>query len=145
MYAEEVAQALRHDPLTLFEHMYGDEPQQWRDSLTGWDRLRFIINVLTRMRACTAEGRMDLKQKDAPLAIQPPFMPWFRAPNGARAGTRVIFGHWSTLGLYRGNGVVCLDTGCVWGGTLTALNLDEVRAEPVSVPSQSPVDPAGSD
>ena len=88
---------------------------------------------------------MDLQQKDAPAAIQPPYMPWFKAPDAARRGTRVIFGHWSTLGFYSGNGAVCLDTGCVWGGKLTALNLDEERAEPVSVPSQNPVDPSGGD
>lgn len=143
--AEEVEQALRRDPRKLFDHMYGDEPQLWQDSLEGWDRLRFIINVLTRMRACSAEGRIDLKQKDAPAAIKAPYMPWFKAPDGQRRGTRVIFGHWSTLGFYRGNGVVGLDTGCVWGGKLTAFNLDEERAEPVSVPAESGVDVTGSD
>ncbi|HTP39459.1 MAG TPA: symmetrical bis(5'-nucleosyl)-tetraphosphatase [Steroidobacteraceae bacterium] len=137
--AGEVEQTLRHDPRKLFDHMYGDEPSQWQDSLSGWDRLRFIINVLTRMRACTAEGRIDLKQKDAPTEIKPPWMPWFKAPDGARRGTRVIFGHWSTLGFHRGHGVVGMDTGCVWGGRLTALNLDEERVDPVSVASQSGV------
>ncbi|MFT3907453.1 MAG: symmetrical bis(5'-nucleosyl)-tetraphosphatase [Steroidobacteraceae bacterium] len=131
--AAEVEQNLREQPRRLFEHMYGDEPDRWQESLRGWERQRFIINVLTRMRACTAEGRIDMKMKGGPDEIPAPFMPWFRASDAARRGTRVIFGHWSTLGFYRGRGVLALDTGCVWGGSLSAVNLDAEQPEPVSV------------
>jgi len=94
--------------------------------------------VLTRLRFCTAEGRIDFRQKGKPDSAPAPWMPWFKAPHRAAAGTRIVFGHWSALGYYNDDGVVGLDTGCVWGGALTALNLDEPRAKPVSVPSRQP-------
>jgi bis(5'-nucleosyl)-tetraphosphatase (symmetrical) len=131
--ASEVAQALRHDPAALLEGMYGDEPDQWHESLAGIERHRFIINVLTRLRVCTARGRVDLRQKGPPGEARPPWMPWFKVPGRASAAARVVFGHWSTLGFYRGDGVLALDTGCVWGGTLTAVDLDDPGARPVAV------------
>jgi bis(5'-nucleosyl)-tetraphosphatase (symmetrical) len=134
--AGEVEQALRRDPRALLEAMYGDEPNQWQDSLEGKARLRFIINALTRLRVCTAQGRVDLRPKGPPEDSRPPWMPWFKVPGRASAPVRVIFGHWSTLGFYRGDGVLGLDTGCVWGGALTAVNLDDEQAPPVAVPSR---------
>ena len=101
--------------------------------------------MLTRLRVCTAQGRVDLRQKGPPGEVRAPWMPWFQVPQRASAASRVIFGHWSALGLHRGDGVLALDTGCVWGGKLTALNLDEERAEPVSVPAESGVDVTGND
>ncbi len=136
--AGEVQQALRSDPQALLAAMYGDEPDRWQSSLKGADRLRFAVNVFTRLRFCTADGRIDFRQKGKPDSAPPPWMPWFRAPQRAAAGTRIIFGHWSALGYYNDDGVVGLDTGCVWGGTLTALNLDEPWPKPVSVPSRQP-------
>ncbi len=135
--ASEVAQALRHDPCAALRSMYGDEPDQWDDALEGADRMRFIINVLTRLRVCTAQGRVDLRQKGPPDDSRAPWMPWFKVPGRASAATRVVFGHWSALGFHRGDGVLALDTGCVWGGALTAVNLDDPEAPPVAVRSRS--------
>jgi bis(5'-nucleosyl)-tetraphosphatase (symmetrical) len=131
--ADEVAQSLRHDPRALLEAMYGDQPDQWDDALCGTDRLRFIINVLTRIRVCTAQGRVDLKQKGAPAEARPPWQPWFTISGRASAATRIVFGHWSTLGFYQADGLLGLDTGCVWGGALTAVNLDDPDTPPVAV------------
>lgn len=136
--ASEVQQALRSEPRALLADMYGDEPDRWQSSLKQPDRLRFAVNVLTRLRFCTAEGRIDFRQKGKPESALPPWMPWFKAPHRAAARTRIVFGHWSALGYYNADDVVGLDTGCVWGGALTALNLDEPRARPISVPSRQP-------
>ncbi|MGB8693598.1 MAG: symmetrical bis(5'-nucleosyl)-tetraphosphatase [Steroidobacteraceae bacterium] len=137
LLAGELSQALQHDPERLLASMYGDEPNQWADTLNGQARARFIINVLTRIRVCTADGRIDLRQKGPPTEAREPWMPWFMVPRRATAATRVIFGHWSALGFYRAQGVLGLDTGCVWGGTLTAVNLDEAAAPPVAVASHT--------
>jgi bis(5'-nucleosyl)-tetraphosphatase (symmetrical) len=136
--ASEVQQALRSDPQTLLAAMYGDEPDRWQSSLKGADRLRFTVNVLTRLRFCTAEGRIDFRQKGKPDSAPPPWMPWFKAPHRAAGRTRIVFGHWSALGYYNADRVLGLDTGCVWGGALTALNLDEPEGRPISVPSRQP-------
>jgi bis(5'-nucleosyl)-tetraphosphatase (symmetrical) len=130
----EVSQALRADPKGFLSRMYGNEPTQWRDDLSRSERLRFSVNMLTRLRFCTAEGRVDLKLKCAPDAARAPFAPWFAHPGRKATDTRIIFGHWSTLGYYRRANLLCLDTGCVWGGALTALDLDDPQAPPVRVP-----------
>jgi bis(5'-nucleosyl)-tetraphosphatase (symmetrical) len=137
LLAGEVSQALQHDPEKLLAGMYGDEPDQWDEALSGQARLRFIINVLTRMRVCTTAGRVDLRFKGPPAEARSPWVPWFDVTARASVATRVIFGHWSALGLYRGNNVLGLDTGCVWGGTLTAANLDDAAAPPVAVASHT--------
>ena len=131
--AREVEAALQRDPRALFEHMYGDEPDRWSAELGGMERLRFAINVLTRLRVCTAEGRVDLALKGEPPPPPSPLRPWFTFEKRASRGARIIFGHWSALGLVQSHGVVGLDSGCVWGGALTALDLDVPRS-PVSVP-----------
>jgi len=130
--AGEVEKALRDDPHKLFENMYGNSPDEWSESLKGADRLRFTINVLTRARVCTAEGRIDLKMKGSPTKAKPPFRPWFEFEQRKSRETRVIFGHWSALGYVNAHGVVGLDSGCVWGGALTAFDLDNER-EPISL------------
>lgn len=132
--AREVQEALASDPRTLFDNMYGDEPDQWSETLPPADRLRFAINVLTRIRICTPEGRIDLKMKEAGRDLKPPWRPWFEHENRRTRDVRVIFGHWSARGLVRTHGTVGLDTGCVWGGALTALDLDAPDAEPISTP-----------
>lgn len=134
--AREVSVALQHDPIAVLGSMYGDEPRQWDAALGGERRQRFIINVLTRLRACTPGGEVDLKQKGAPESLPAPLLPWFEIPTRASRDTRVIFGHWSTLGLRRQAKLLALDTGCVWGGSLTAVNLDDADAPPVSVPAR---------
>jgi len=131
--AREVGEALRHDPRALFEHMYGNEPDRWDERLAGVHRLRFAINVLTRLRVCTADGRVDLGVKGEPPSPPSPLRPWFAHAGRASREARVIFGHWSALGLVREHGVIGLDTGCVWGGALSAVDLDSERAV-ISVP-----------
>jgi bis(5'-nucleosyl)-tetraphosphatase (symmetrical) len=106
-------------------NMYGNQPDRWDESLTGVARLRCIVNALTRMRLCSADGVMDFKQKES--AGAPPgsdLLPWFDLPGRQSAGTPVVFGHWSALGLLLRPDVIGLDSGCVWGGKLTAVCLD---------------------
>lgn len=138
--AREVEWALRSDPRHLFDHMYGDEPDHWTADLTGTDRLRFAINVLTRIRVCTSEGRINLRMKGKPPAGQSPWRPWFDVETRETRGVRVVFGHWSALGLLVRDDVIGLDSGCVWGGALTAIDLDGTRAggsAPISVACNS--------
>ena len=134
--AQEVHAALCAAPEDFFDHMYGDKPDQWTEDLRGADRLRFVVNTLTRLRMCTAEGRVALKAKGPPGAPakpgSPALLPWFEVPGRASRATRIIFGHWSTLGYVNAHGVIGLDTGCVWGGALTAVNLDG-PIKPISV------------
>lgn len=130
--AGEVGQALRDDPQRLLENMYGNQPDHWDHGLRGMARLRCAINALTRLRWCTRSGVMDLKRKHAPGRDERDYLPWFRVPGRASAGTPIVFGHWSTLGFVAESDVVALDTGCVWGGSLTAYNLE--RRERISLP-----------
>lgn len=128
-YANEVETILRTaSPTELAEFlhdMYGDEPAVWRDDLTGTARYRVIINALTRLRFCTADGRMEFATKDSADAAPAGYMPWFDVPNRATKDVTVAFGHWSTLGWLNRPDVLALDGGCVWGGCLNALRLDE--------------------
>ena len=139
--AGEVQTALKRDPRRLFEHMYGDQPDRWSPQLAGFERLRFTINVLTRLRVCTADGQIDLALKGEPPPPPSPLRPWFLHPRASR-DARIVFGHWSALGFVHSHGVVGLDTGCVWGGALTALDLDAARP-PVSVPCRGYQEPDG--
>jgi len=134
--AREVESALSTDARNVFDNMYGDQPERWSESLKPLDRLRFAINVFTRMRICTREGRIELKMKGSGRDARLPWRPWFEHENRQSRDVRVIFGHWSARGLARSDGVVGLDTGCVWGGALTALDLDSPDAEPVSLPCE---------
>jgi bis(5'-nucleosyl)-tetraphosphatase (symmetrical) len=136
--AAELERALQGDHSgALFAKMYGNHPDLWRDDLEGADRLRFITNALTRLRACDAAGRMLLRFK-GPLSHLPPgATPWFRAAGRRSAGARIVCGHWSALGYLDEGGVLAIDTGCVWGGTLAAQRLD-VPSAPVFVPSTMP-------
>ncbi len=131
-HAGELHAALEADPAAFFDHMYGDQPDLWDDALTGYDRLRFIVNALTRLRVCSCVGRMQIKAKGLPPRQGSSLMPWFEVPSRASRDTRIVFGHWSTLGFVNRHNVLGLDTGCVWGGSLTAVNLDE-PAFPLSV------------
>jgi bis(5'-nucleosyl)-tetraphosphatase (symmetrical) len=119
-----------HDFLTV---MYGNEPARWRDDLQGADRWRFVINVLTRVRFVAADGTLDLKTKDNALQAPPGLQPWFAVPERRSAGEPVAFGHWSTLGLVNRPDLLALDTGCVWGGQLTAVRVDGGRREVTQV------------
>ena len=132
--AREVESALATDARNVFDNMYGDQPDKWAEDLKPIERLRFAINVLTRLRICTREGRIELKMKGSGHGMRSPWGAWFEHENRQSRDVRVIFGHWSARGLVRSHGVVGLDTGCVWGGSLTALDLDARHAEPVETP-----------
>lgn len=122
--AGEVESVLRSDQLGEFLHrMYGDEPHGWNDDLVGTARLRVIVNALTRLRFCDANGHMEFASKEGAGAPPPGYMPWFDVPGRQTAGLAVAFGHWSTLGWLDRTDVISMDTGCVWGGCLSALRL----------------------
>lgn len=134
--AAEVERALRGpDYPEFFRHMYGNEPGRWCDDLQGWGRLRLIVNCFTRMRFCHADGSLDQDYKgpieDAPAGLTP----WFALPDRATRGERIVFGHWSALGriAWPEHNVWGTDTGCVWGGKLTALRLDTPEPEIVQI------------
>jgi len=122
--AAEVEAVLRGPALGDFlQQMYGDEPHAWSDALSGVDRLRVIVNSLTRMRFCDAQGRMEFTSKEGSSAAPPGYMPWFDVPGRQTAAITLAFGHWSTLGWLDRPDVLALDTGCVWGGSLSAVRL----------------------
>jgi len=124
-HAKELEKVFQGEQLDDFlAHMYGSMPDQWSDTLVGNDRLRFIINCFTRLRFCDAEGRLNLKEKGAPTHHSGNLIPWFEVPNRQTANKKIVFGHWSTLGLNKKNKAICLDTGCLWGGQLSAIKLD---------------------
>jgi bis(5'-nucleosyl)-tetraphosphatase (symmetrical) len=124
--AIEVEQVLRGDDyVTLLEKMYGNTPAGWDDALDGYTRLRTITNALTRMRICSAKGEMQFKFKGELTDIPQGYMPWFDVPQRVSANATVVFGHWSALGLLLRPNVIALDTGCLWGGNLTAVRLQD--------------------
>lgn len=123
--AAELEAVLRGDRFVDFlRHMYGDQPDRWQRSLQGIDRLRFIINALTRLRYLRPDGSMEFANKGPLSRAGVELTPWFSFPGRRSAGQRIVFGHWSTLGDLEQDGVFGIDTGCVWGGRLTALQLD---------------------
>jgi bis(5'-nucleosyl)-tetraphosphatase (symmetrical) len=132
--AREFEQALLRNPEKLFKHMYGDKPDRWDESLEGAERLRYIVNCFTRLRYVDEHGRLELHAKGSPRKAKgAALVPWFEAPGARWRGTRIVFGHWSTLGFFRNADVIGLDTGCVWGGSLTGLRLDLPDAKPVNI------------
>ncbi len=124
--AAEVEMTLRGGKFSEFlAHMYGNKPVRWSPQLSGWDRLRFIVNCFTRLRFCTADGELEFSHKGNPDGEESgKYLPWFRVPQRNSRNTPIIFGHWSTLGLYQADNVHAIDTGCLWGGTLSALQLE---------------------
>jgi bis(5'-nucleosyl)-tetraphosphatase (symmetrical) len=107
--------------------MYGNEPVRWRDDLAGHDRLRIIVNAMTRMRLAAADGTLELNYKLGLDQAPAGYFPWYDVPGRASRGTPILFGHWAALGLLMREDVVCLDSGCVWGRALTALRLEDRR------------------
>lgn len=129
-YADEVQAVLRSPELPAFlQAMYGNTPDRWSDPLTGTDRLRVIVNALTRLRFCSADGVMDFESTESASAAPPGLMPWFDVPGRRTAGTMMAFGHWSTLGWLNRSDLLGLDTGCVWGGCLSAVRFGSTLAE----------------
>ena len=126
----------------FLSRMYGDEPALWKNSLRGLDRVRFVVNCMTRMRYCDADGRLDLHFKGAPDSQPPNLMPWFQVPGRGSEGVPIVFGHWSTLGkvYWPESRVYGLDTGCIWGGRLTSLCLDDGHLHSVPGRAYYPID-----
>ncbi|NBP37273.1 MAG: symmetrical bis(5'-nucleosyl)-tetraphosphatase [Betaproteobacteria bacterium] len=120
------------DWVSCVESMYGNEPSRWNTELKGTERRRFTVNALTRMRFCSLDGTLEFKSKEAVARAPDGCLPWFALPDRRCAKTPIVFGHWSTLGLVNSAHIMALDTGCVWGGSLTAMNLDtrELIQEP---------------
>ncbi len=137
------ARSLEHaltsnEPNQILPELYGNKPALWHEHLTGFKRLRYIVNGLTRMRYCNPEnGKLVLNQKQAPDSATHEYVPWFNVPWRRNRTTRILFGHWSTLGAVECDNVYGLDTGCVWGGALSARRIDEKThaiSECISVP-----------
>ncbi len=128
--AREVHDVLRGDEMPAFLHqMYGNQPDRWSDTLTGTGRLRVIVNALTRLRFCSPEGVMDFESTESASSAPPGLLPWFDVPGRRTAGTLLAFGHWSTLGHMSRPDLLALDTGCVWGGQLSAVRFGATLAE----------------
>ncbi len=126
--AHEVETALQGPEHREFlKQMYGNEPVAWRDDLAGYDRLRVIVNAMSRMRLVTPGGEMEFNYKLGLANLPDGYLPWYDAPGRATRGDRILFGHWAALGLFQREDVVCLDTGCVWGRALSALRLEDGR------------------
>ena len=127
--AKEVEKILQSDNhINFYKHMYGDKPFIWDDSLSGWQRLRFITNILTRLRYCDEQGKPSLNAKGAPGSQANHLLPWYEIPHRKTQDDVIIFGHWSTLphaGISSINNAYAIDSGCLWGGMLTAMRIDE--------------------
>ena len=125
--AREVEAALGSDDPGLLRNMYGNTPDAWDDALTGYDRLRVIINAMTRLRLCDARGRMEFSHKTAVEDAPAGYMPWFEVPGRRSAGTPIVCGHWAALGVVLAPDLLSIDSGCVWGRELSALRLEDRR------------------
>lgn len=140
--AGEVEVALRDPaPGAFFAHLYGNRPDRWANALAGPDRLRVVVNALTRMRICTPQGRMEFRHKAGGDAVPAGYLPWFDVPGRASADHTLVCGHWSALGLLLRDDLLALDSGCVWGGPLSAVRLEDRRlfqaaCEGAGVPGQ---------
>ena len=142
LLAREVEAALRGaDHLQFLAHMYGNHPAQWDDALSAYPRLRVITNAFTRMRICTPQGEMEFKFKGEMQDVPAGYLPWFEVPNRASADATVVCGHWSALGLKVTPRLITLDTGCLWGGALSAVRLEDRRVFQVMCVTQPVVKP----
>ncbi len=140
--AAELEATLRgHDYMQFIKMMYGNKPKRWSDDLHGIDRLRFITNVFTRIRYCSVDGELDLKTKGIPGTQIKGAMPWFEIPGRRTVDDRLVFGHWSTLGIGIKNNTLALDGGCLWGGSLVAARLDSTEPELMSLACQGVCSP----
>lgn len=129
-HADEVRQTLQSPDLPEFlKQMYGNLPDRWSDDLRGSDRLRVIINSLTRLRFCSPEGVMDFDSTESAATPPDGLLPWFDLPGRKTANVLVAFGHWSTLGLVNRPNLLALDTGCIWGGCLSAMRIGATLAD----------------
>jgi bis(5'-nucleosyl)-tetraphosphatase (symmetrical) len=125
----------------FFAQMYGNAPVAWNPALQGVERLRVIVNAFTRLRYCSASGEMEFHHKGAPGTQPAGWLPWFEVPGRRSAGATIVIGHWSTLGLINRSDLIALDTGCLWGGRLTAVRLEDRQAFAVQCPQARPPKP----
>jgi bis(5'-nucleosyl)-tetraphosphatase (symmetrical) len=133
--AREVEAALQGaDHREFLRHMYGNEPARWSEELAGYDRLRVIVNAMSRMRLVNAQGAMEFSHKTGPANMPAGYVPWYEAPGRASRGTPVLFGHWAALGLRLTADAICLDSGCVWGRALSALRLEDRKLYQLDCP-----------
>jgi len=134
-YAAEVEAIIHSDSATdFFADMYGSKPNRWDASLTGMERHRYITNCFTRLRYCKTDGSFSMKEKLAPEQVDDKkLIPWFRHPQRQSTETRIVFGHWSTLGYRNENNTWSIDSGCLWGGQLTAIALEKDRPRPIFI------------
>ena len=131
--AAEVESVLASSAYDAFvSKMYGDHPRRWSEDLRGPDRLRAIVNAMTRMRFCNAKGEMELKEKGGPECAPSGYFPWFDAPGRKTANLVLVCGHWSTLGYVQRPDLIALDSGCLWGGCLTAVRLNDRQVTQVA-------------
>lgn len=131
--AREIEAALQGpDYRDLMTRMYGNKPAFWEDSLTGYARLRVVINAMTRMRFCSRDGSMEFAHKGGLDRAPEGYIPWFEVPQPSWKGARIVFGHWSALGLVINEDLMALDTGCLWGGALSAVRLEDRRVFQIS-------------
>jgi len=141
--AAEVETALRSESYRSFlAKMYGNRPARWTEALTGYDRLRVVVNAMTRLRLCTADGTMEFDHKGQLKSLPEGYVPWFEAPNRRSQDTPIICGHWSALGLLARDNLVALDTGCLWGRRLTALRLEDRKIFQISCRGLASAGPA---
>ncbi len=144
-HAREVEHRLRSDSRRkLLRNMYGDYPP-WSPALRGVERERAIINIFTRLRYCSPRGRIAFNEKGAPGTQAPGLYPWYEVPGRSERDLKIVCGHWSTLGLFIGHGVHAIDTGAVWGGKLTALQLDTDELRIVQVQGREVATPGEQD
>ncbi len=135
--AQEVEEVLSGpDWIDFLAQMYGNTPDRWSEELRGVDRLRCVVNALTRMRYCNADGVMDFVSKESAAGAPAGLMPWFDVPGRKSSGQAIAFGHWSTLGLVLRPDLISLDTGCLWGGQLTAVSLTDRQVLQIDCPQQ---------
>lgn len=142
--SEEVRTALlRPDFHDFLAHMWGSQPTGWNEELRGWDRLRVIVNAMTRMRFCSAGGEMEFRSKGPVTSAPAGSLPWFEVPGRASANHSIVCGHWSALGLRIERRLLALDSGCLWGGALTAVRLED--REVFQLPCTRQIEPSGWD
>ena len=139
--AQEVSDALskKRKYTEFLENMWGSKPDRWHEDLAGWDRLRVVVNAMTRMRFCSSDGVMEFHAKGKPENAPEGYLPWFAVPQRASLTHTLVCGHWSALGLRREEKLLALDTGCLWGGELTAVRLEDRTV--FQVPSRQPPGP----
>lgn len=143
--AGEAQAMLRSQDLGEFlTQMYGNEPSRWSEDLTGVARWRCVVNSLTRLRFCKKDGTMDFLTKDGADSAPKGHYPWFEVPGRKTEGVPVAFGHWSTLGLINRDDLLSLDTGCVWGGQLTAVRVDGATREVIQIPCEQSQKPGAA-